>query len=119
LDISVVKIGLGIRVSYTSKALAGLPLEKWPAVYAFDLAYHLQIAFGAVPQLPDAILMQYSVNFTSPWDGKQHGTPWKIYLCAKPWRRSDTGEIVLAAAPTYPDDENPHALSPRVPLNAA
>jgi hypothetical protein len=98
--------------------MQGIPLHKWPAVYTFDLADGLQIAFGAVPQLPDAVLMQYLVNFTCPWNGVEYGTPWQIYLEAKPWRRSDTGEIVVSATPSYPGDGNPHALNPRVPMNS-
>jgi hypothetical protein len=119
LNITVVKKGLGIIVSYVPKELKGLPLESWPEVYAFDLADGLQIAFGAIAQVPDACLMQYMVNLTSPWDGVQYGQPWQVFLCAKPWRRSDTGELVVPAAPTHPDDTDPHAFNPIVPRNAA
>jgi hypothetical protein len=99
--------------------MVGIPLESWPAVYAFDLADGLEIAFGAVDRLSDATIMQDAVNLTSPWNGSEYGKPWQIYLNVKPWRRSDTGEIMVEATPTYPDDGQPLDLKPRIPMSAA
>jgi hypothetical protein len=119
LDIIVSKIGLGLQVSYARKKMKGAPLAKWPAVYSYELADNLEIAFGAVDRLPYAVLMQFSVNLTSPWDGNQYGTPWQVYLNVKPWRNSETGDIVVEATPNYPADGQPHELKPRIPRNAA
>jgi hypothetical protein len=119
LNISVIKTGRGLRVTFAPKDLIGLETAKFPAAYSLKLAGNWHIAFGAESQAPDALLMQYLVNITAPWLGKEYGIPWQIFLNAQPWRTSETGEIGLAAAPTHPQDVDPHSLNPQIPMNAA
>jgi hypothetical protein len=71
LNISVYRFGMGLKVRYVPKNFSGLPMEKWPRVFTFDLEDGLSIAFPAVPRLPDAFLMQFAVNLTVPWDGHE------------------------------------------------
>jgi hypothetical protein len=119
LDLSVVKIGKGLTVSFTPKVLPGLPVADFPGAYTLELAGNWFISFGAEERASDRTLMQYLINITSPWDGKAYGKPWQVLLSAQFWRHSDTGEIFLAAAPDYPQDMNPQLLNPRIPMNAA
>jgi hypothetical protein len=119
LNISVYRLGMGLKVRYEPKNITGHPMEKWPTVFTFNLEDGLSIAFPAVPRLPDALLMQYLVNLTVSWDGREYGKPWQIYLTQQPWRKSETGEIYLQALPKYPADVDPEAFNPRIPFNAA
>jgi hypothetical protein len=119
LNISVYKLGMGLKVRFQPKAQKDLAMEKWPTVYTVDLDDGLSIAFPGVPRLPDAILMQYMVNLTVPWNGHEYGAPWRIYLTQLPWRKSETGENALQRLSEYPADMNPEAFNPRVPFNAA
>jgi hypothetical protein len=119
LNISVYKSGMGLKVRYEPKSLTGLPLEKWPAVFTFDLHDGLSIAFPGLARLPDAILMQFMINLSAPWDGHEYGKPWTVYLTQQPWRKSETCEIQLQAMPSFPPEINAEAYNPRVPFNAA
>jgi hypothetical protein len=119
LNIGVYKFGMGLKVRYEPKSLTGLPLEKCPAVFTVDLADGLSIAFPGVPRLPDAILMQFMVNLSAPWDGHEYGKPWTVYLTQQPWRKSETGEIQLQGTLSYPPEINAEAYNPRVPFNSA
>jgi hypothetical protein len=119
LDISVYRFGKGLKVRYAPKDIRGLPMDKCPAVFTFELEEGLSIAFPAVQRLPDAILMQMVVNLTAPWNGHEYGPPWQIYLTQQSWRRSETGEILLQALAQFPADVDPNAFNPRVPFNSA
>jgi hypothetical protein len=119
LDISVYRFGMGLKVRYAPKNIKGLLMEKWRAVFRFDLEDGLSIAFPAVQRLPDAILMQMVVNLTAPWDGHEYGSPWHVYLTQLLWCESETGEILLQALAQYPADANPEAFNPRVSFNSA
>jgi hypothetical protein len=119
LSISVSKIGKGLTVSFAPDDLKGVPIAQCPAAYTLELTGKWFISFEAEEQASDATLMQYLVNITVPWDGKAYGQPWQIFLSAQPWRFSDTGEILLAATPDYPQDVDPHTANPRIPQNAA
>jgi hypothetical protein len=119
LDIVIVKVGKGIRVDFERKGMPGPPINQFPAAYTIELLGNWFISFGAEEQASDMTLMQYFMNITAPWDGVKYGQPWRILLTGQPWRRSDTGEILLAAASAYPQDVNPNAVNPRIPINAA
>jgi hypothetical protein len=119
LDISTYQFGMGLKGRYEPKGLQGLPLEKWQAVYTVDLHDGLSIAFPGVPRLPDSVLMQLMVNLSVPYDGQEFGKPWTVYLTQQPWRKSETGEIVLRPMPAWPPEIDPNAFNPRVPQNSA
>jgi hypothetical protein len=119
LNISVYRFGMGLKVRHAPKDIKGLEMEKWPAVFTFDLEDGISIAFPAVQRLPDALLMQYVVNLTVPWDGHEYGSPWHVFLTQQPCPKSETGEIFLQALAQYPADVNPEAFNPRVPFNSA
>jgi hypothetical protein len=119
LKISVLKFGMGLKIHFQPKDLIGLEMEKWPAVYTFDLEGGLSIAFPAVPRLPDFHLMQLVVNLAAPWNGQEFGNPWQIHLVQQPWRKSETGKIYLQYVESYPADVDAKAYNPRVPFNSA
>jgi hypothetical protein len=59
------------------------------------------------------------INLTAPWNGQEYGNPWQIFLIQQPWRKSETSEIYLTAAASYPEGVDIEAYNPRVPLNSA
>jgi hypothetical protein len=63
--------------------------------------------------------MQYMSNLTSSWDGSAWSKPWVIFLEEKPWRKSETGEIVVEPFTSFNGTCDPHAKDPRVPFNSA
>jgi hypothetical protein len=118
LDISVAKLGKGLTVSFAHKDLKGVPISEFPAAYTLVLVGKWFISFGPGEQATDTTVMQHLGNITSPWDRKSYGHPSRVFLSAQPWRLSETGEILVSATPEYPQDANPYALNPRIPMNS-
>jgi hypothetical protein len=119
----VTRFGSGVKVHFAHKDTpdvpAGIPMSEFEATFVTDLPYGLSIAFPAAQNLSDATLMQYMSNLTSSWDGTAWSKPWHIFLEEKPWRKSETGEIVVEAFTSFNGRCDPHAKNPRVPFNAA
>jgi hypothetical protein len=51
-------------------------------------------------------------------DGPQLVKPWQLFLEQKPWRKADTGEVVVYPSMNF-SGVDPHAMNPRVPTNAS
>jgi hypothetical protein len=58
LDISSYRFGMGLKVRYAPKDIKGLPMDKWPAVFTFDLEDGLSIAFPAVQRLQERCMTE-------------------------------------------------------------
>jgi hypothetical protein len=115
---TVQKIGVGISVIYERKRTPSHSMEDLPTKYALPLPGNWTIVFGAEEGASDAVLMQYLINITAPWDGRKYGKPWLTILVAQPWRRSDTGEVVLQLVDKYPEGVDWQNRNPRIPRNA-
>jgi ribonuclease HI len=113
------RFGKGLKVRFQHTEYQGIPMSEFEATFVVDLTYGLSVAFPAAPLLTDATLMQYMSNLSASWDGQSWSKPWQLFYEQKPWRKSDTGEIVLEASTEFAGTCDPHAKNPRIPFNAA
>jgi hypothetical protein len=109
IEVTVVKIGKGVVVTYGRKGSQGLTLAHFPATYCVELIRGWSISFGAQTSPSDFELMQYMIDIAAPWDVAQqiYHDPWHVYLSAQQWRAGDQGEIVVEALEEYPARKRP------------
>jgi hypothetical protein len=121
MEITVVKSGRGMILTYGWRDGKGLAIEQYPARYSVSLVGGWRVSFGAKISPTDYELTQRLIFITEPWQDatKNYRQPWRVYLSGEPWRIAKPGEISVRALAEEPEDKSGREMNAETPLCAA